>query len=110
MGFQQAAELEQGGGIRGGLPGQVYANEAADGFANVDGIFDAFIGQTKALLRNVNAQHTLYANRWLATAGALGVVWFDLGDQSKPWRDGVKLTQKPATAGDFLLGSIFQLE
>lgn len=60
--FQQAADLEQGGGIRDAFPGQVYANEAADGLAIVYGIFDAFIEQTKALLRNVHAQHALYTN------------------------------------------------
>lgn len=71
VGFQQAAELEQGGGIRGTFPSQVYANEAADGLAIVDSIFDASIGQTKALLGNVHAQHALYANRWSASADAL---------------------------------------
>ena len=57
--FQQSAKLQQGGGIRGLLHIQISTNKVTNGHVVVNLIFNAFIGQTKALLGDVHAKHGL---------------------------------------------------
>ena len=106
--FQQAAKLEQGGGIGRRLPRQVDANEAPDGLAVVDGVFDPFIGQSEALLGNIHAQHAFHAKRRPASSGSLRVERFDLGHQRRPRRYRVDFGKKPVTPRHFLLARIFK--
>ena len=79
MGFQEATELEQGGGIRCAFPRQIDADETADGLTVVEGVFRGFIGKPEAVLRQVHAQHALKANRRSASTFATRVVGFNLG-------------------------------
>ncbi len=65
--LQQTAELEQGRGIRGCIPRQVNPDKAADGLAVVQGVLNAFVRESEALLRYVHAQHPAQPNRGPAT-------------------------------------------
>lgn len=56
MRFEQAAELEQGGGVGCGFAREIDADEAADRLAVVEGILRAFVRQTEALLCEVQAR------------------------------------------------------
>lgn len=81
---------------------QVDADKATDRDAVVDGILDPFVGEAKALLGDVHAQHALKPQRWTATA-ALRVVRLQRGDQLNPWRDTLIIIKKPFAAGALLL-------
>jgi len=109
MRFEQAAELEQGGGIRRGFARQVDADEAAYGLAVVDRVLGAFIRQTEALLRHVHAQHPQHTDRWPATAFALGIVRFNHRDQVGPRRHRFDIRQKPVAPRPLLFASVFKV-
>jgi len=106
--FQQATELEQGGGVRCAFPGQVNADEAPDGLAVVNGVLDPLVGQPKALLGNVHAQHPLHANRRAATSFALGIERLDRRNQRRPRRHRLDLRQKTVAPRHLLLRRVFQ--
>jgi len=107
--FQQATELEQGRRIGCCLPVQIDPNESADRLAVVDRIFNAFVGQPKALLGDVHAQHPMHTDRGPTAALALGIERFNLGYQCQPRRHRLNLTQKPVASRDPLLGRIFKI-
>lgn len=106
--FQQAAKFEQGSGVRCGFSRQVNANKSPDGLAVIDGVFNAFVRESKALLGDVHAQHPLYANRRSAPACSFRVERLDLRDQGGPWRHFADFVKKPVAPSDLLLCRVFQ--
>lgn len=106
--FQQASELQQGGGIRRSFARQVDADETADGLAIVDSVLRAFVRESEALLHNVHAQHPQDANRRPATAFSLGVVRFNHRNQVGPRRHRFYISQKSVAPRPLLLVRIFQ--
>lgn len=109
VGFEQAAEPEQGGGIRGGFPVQINANEGSNGLAVVDCIFDPLVRQSEALLGNVHARHALQADRRPAATGAFGIERFQLGHQCRPGRHGIDLAKKSIPPRALLLGGVLEV-
>lgn len=107
--LQQAAEFEQGGGVRRRLPRQVDAHEAADGLAVVHGIFRSLVREAKALLDDVHAQHPLQTDRRTAPTFTLGIERFQLRQQLSPWRHRFDVGKKTVTPRHLLLRRIFQL-
>jgi hypothetical protein len=107
--LEQVTELDQGGGIRGGLTSQVDTHEAADRLAVVEGIFDPLVGQAEALLGDVHAQHALQADGRAPRAFALGVERSDLADQRRPRGHRFDLGQEAVAPGALFLGGVFQV-
>lgn len=62
MRFEQAPKFQQRGGVGRGFDGEINANETADRLAVLDRVFRAFVGQAKALLHHVYAQHACQAD------------------------------------------------
>ncbi len=62
MGFQQATESQQGGGIRRRLMAQVDADKNTNGLAVLDGRFGALIGEPETLLHDIHTQHARQTN------------------------------------------------
>ena len=91
------------------IPVQVDPNESANRLAVVDRIFYALVGQPKALLSNLHAQHPLQTVRGSTAALALGIERFNLGYQRGPRRYRLNLTQKPIASRNPLLGRIFKI-
>ena len=106
VGFEQAAKLEQGGGVRGSFPVEVYANEGTNRLAVVDRIFDPLVRQSEALLSNVHTQHARETNRRSTASVTFGIERFQLGQQDRPGRHGINLFQKSISPRDLLLGCI----
>lgn len=63
---------------------QIDADEAANGLAVVDRIFDTFVRQAKTLLGDVHAQHAFQANRRTTTATTFRVIRQDGRHQRRP--------------------------
>ena len=108
MRFQQVAEVEECGGIWRRFAAQINTDKATDGLTVVKRIFCPFIGQTKALLRDIHAQHPLQPNRRSTTSAAARVIRRNRFFQLNPRRDGFNCAQKSIPAGLLLLGSVFQ--
>lgn len=106
--FQLATKLEQRRGIRCGFPRQIDAHESPDGLTVVDGVFDAFVEKTEALLGDVHAQHAFHADWRSATSFAFGIVRLHLRHQRRPRRYHVDLAQKPVAPRHLLLGRVLQ--
>jgi hypothetical protein len=100
--LEQAAELEQRRRVRRRLVRQVDADKSANGLAIVDRVLDAFVRQAKALLRDVHAQHSLQTDWRPPASVALRVVRQQGGNQCRPWRHSLDLSQKPITSGQLL--------
>jgi hypothetical protein len=88
---------------------QIDPNESANRLAVVDRIFNAFVGQPKALLGDVHAQHPMHTDREPTAALALGIERFNLGYQCQPRRHLLNLTQNPVASRNPLLGHIFKI-
>lgn len=73
-------------------------------------VFHAFIGQAKALLSDVHAQHSRQSNSWSPAFFALRIKRIQHRYQLGPRCDGFNLSQKPITPCHLLLGRIFQSE
>jgi hypothetical protein len=109
VGLQQTAELEQRRGIWRGFPRQVDAYKAPDRLTVVDGVFRAFVGQAKALLGDVHAQHPLQANRGATSAFALGIERLKLRHQCRPRRHRFDLAKKAISSRHLRLGRVLQV-
>jgi hypothetical protein len=97
MAFEQVTEMQQGGGVGCGIPGEVNADETADGLAVLDGVFDAFVGEAEALLRHIHPQHPGKSNRRTTWTTA---TWVERGDgmfQCSPGCDGVEFSEEAIT-------------
>lgn len=70
--LQQSTELQQRRRVRCRFVREIDADEASNGLAVLDRIFDSLVRQTEAPLRDVHAQHALQARRWTAAAIAFG--------------------------------------
>ncbi len=92
--LQQAAELEQGGGVGHDCTRQVDAHKLAQRLAVGDGVFQALIGQAVPLLQEIHPQHALHSDGRAAHAAALGIDGFDHGNQSCPRHDALHLAKK----------------
>lgn len=97
MGFEQVAELADGGLVRGTFPSQVDAHEVAHRQRVVERFLDRRVGQVEPVLQEVDAQHPLQANRRSAVAG-LRIHRFDQGAQHRPRHDAVHPSQKRRAA------------
>src|SRR3990167_9340216 len=106
--FKQMAKLQEGGGIRYGVAGEINANETADGLAVVDGVFDAFIRVAEALLGDVHAQHAGQSFGWTTGAAVAGVERSDGLFECSPRGDGFEFGEETIAPGQFLLGGVFQ--
>jgi len=109
VGFEQAAELQQRGGVGCGFPQQIDTNETPNRLTVVDGVFRTLVGQPEALLGDVHAQHPLQSNRRASTAFAPGVERLDLGNQRRPRRHRLDLAEKAVPSGQLRLGRVLQL-
>lgn len=108
--LERAAELEGRWGIGGRLVAEVYAEEAADRPAILEGgVFRSLVGQAEALLGDVHAQHALQSDGRLSSPLALGVERLQLSQQRRPRRHGIDLAEKPVALRHLLLGRIFQV-
>lgn len=106
--FQQAAELEQCRGIRRCFPRQVDPDKAPDGLAVVQGILDAFIRESKALLRYVHAQHPGKPNGRATTTPRTRVEGGDRALQFCPRGHRFHFRQKSVSPCLLLLRGVFQ--
>ncbi len=107
--LEQAAELQQRGGIRRRLAGQVDADEAADGVAVVHGVLDALVRQPEALLRHVHAQHARQPQRRPAGALAGRVERRQRRLQLRPRRHRLQLRQEALAARLLLLAGVLEV-
>jgi hypothetical protein len=107
--LQQAAKLEQGGGIGDAFTREVDADKSPDGLTVVKGVLSPFVGETEALLGNLHSQHAFQPHRRTASAFAFGVKRFNLGHQRRPRRDAVYLAEEAITPRDLLLGGVLQI-
>ena len=107
--LEQAPELEQRGRIGHALSAQIHAHETTDRLTVVQRILNAFVGQAKALLGDIHAQHALQADGRATSAAALWVVRFDRRHQSRPGRNRIDLFQKPIAPRLALLGSVLKV-
>src|SRR5690606_31518559 len=85
--LEQAAELEECGGIRRRLAAKINADKAANGVAVVERIFHALIGEPKALLRDIHPQHALQSNGWPPAPTTFGIKRLQLSKQGRPGRE-----------------------
>lgn len=107
--LEQSAELQQRRRIGRVLAAQVDADESADRLAVVHRVFDAFIGETEALLRDVHAKHPLQTDRRAATAFALRIERLDRRRQRRPRHNRFDLGKKAVAPRLALLGSVLEL-
>ncbi len=107
--FQQMAELEQRRRVRCALAIEVDTDKSANRLAVVDGVFNAFIGQTEALLGHVHAQHSGQANWRTTWAGNLRVVRLDQLVQLAPRRGHIDLGEEAVAARQLLLGCVLKV-
>ncbi len=61
--LQQMEETQQRGGVRHALDGEIDTDEVAHGLAIVDGIFERLVGKGVLLLKKVDPQQALQADR-----------------------------------------------
>ncbi len=84
MFFKQAAKLQQGRCVRGAFPSEIHTDKAGNRLAVVQRVFNRLIGEPKALLCNVHAQHPLKTDRWAAAAFPFGIERFKLSHKERP--------------------------
>ena len=101
--FEQAAELEQRGGVGHGLAGEVNADELAERLAVVDGVFHGFVSQAEPELQAVHAQHPGHADGRAAHTPGRRVLGLNDGDQARPGHDLLHLPKKPLAPRHSLL-------
>ena len=101
--FEQAAKLEQRRCVGRRLVGKVDADEIAYRTDVVNRVFDAFIGQSQALLGDIHAQHTLKAYRWSTAPVGLRIMRQQGCDQHRPRRRRIDLGQEALAARQLLL-------
>ena len=107
--LQQAPELQERRRIRRGFSAQVDAHETPDRLAVVDRVLDPLIGQPKALLRHVHAQHPQQSDRRAPATHTLGVVRLDCRNQLRPRRHRLDLRKETIAARTPLLGRVLKL-
>ena len=108
MRFEQAAELEERGGVRGGLAGKVDPDKAADGLAVVEGVFDAFVGEAETLLPDVHAQHPGKTDGRASRSAVAGLEGGYGVLQRSPWNNGFDVGEETITPRQLFLRRVFQ--
>ena len=108
MRFEQAAELEERGGVRGGLAGKVDPDKAADGLAVVEGVFDAFVGEAETLLPDVHAQHPGKTDGRASRSAVAGVERGYGMRKRRPWNKGFEVGEEMIAPRQLLLRIVFQ--
>lgn len=106
----QAAKLEQGGGVRCGLPRKIDANEAPERMALVEGFFAAFVIPSEAQLGYRHTHPALQADRRMALSGYLRVERLNLGHKRRPRPPLIDLAKKQAAPRDLLIRSYSNLK
>jgi hypothetical protein len=84
--LEQAAEFQQGGGVRHAFASQVDAHEAAQCRAVEQRVFAGLVCEVEPVLHEVHAQHALQPDGRASVAG-LGVVRLDDFAQGLPGHD-----------------------
>ena len=106
--LQQAPKLQQRRRIRSSIHSQVDADEAANRLSVVDRVFRAFVGQTKALLDNVYAQHARQVSRRPTASFTLGIMRLKHGNQLGPRGYCLEFRKEAVSPRELLLTRIFQ--
>lgn len=103
VGFEQAAEFQEGGGIRHPLGRQINAGKPLQRLTVVEGVFQGFVGQAIPLLEKINPQYALQSDG-RTSAFPLGIKRFDHRQQFRPRNEGFHAREELLAAGRLLLG------
>jgi hypothetical protein len=107
--FKQSAEFQERRCVRGRLAIEVDSEEATNRLAIVNRVFDTFIRQAKALLRDIHAEHARQPDRWTAGAFHLWIMRLDQIMQSRLRRHSVDLREEAVTPCQLLFGGVFEV-
>jgi len=109
MFFEQAAKLQHYRCVRGAFASEIHTDKAANRLAVVHCILNRLIGEPKALLCNVHAQHLLKANRRASTTFHSGIERFKLSHKEGPRRYRLDLSEKAITSRQALFNVILEI-
>ena len=109
MDLQQPAAFKERRRVWRRLAIEVDADERTNRLAVVDYVFDAFVRQAKALLRNVHAQHARQSDRRAASAFDLRIKRLDQLMQLRPRRDTVDLREEAVAPCQLLFGGVLEV-